>query len=99
MKKSANFNTFENTSFDTKNDDFQQKNVHFSLISAYLGFGKLAQCYSPDHSPRQARRRLRSWIGSHPTLRKSLSTLGFSQGQRTLTPAQVGLIFEALGEP
>ena len=99
MKESANFNTFENASFDSKNGDFQQKNVHFSVIPASMGYGKLAQQYSPSHSPRQARRRLRSWIGSHPTLRKSLSTLGFSLGQRTLTPAQVSLIFEALGEP
>ena len=70
-----------------------------SALSVCQSFSELARLYSPGHSDRQARRRLQSWISSHPTLPHSLSASGFSQGCRILTPAQVGLILEALGEP
>ena len=64
-----------------------------------FGRMELACLYSPYTSPRHAWRRLQDWMTSHPTLLDDLAATGYTSRQRTFTPAQVRLIFSALGEP
>ena len=71
-----------------------------AFIIKQYGRTELAQLYSPDITPEAAWRKLRSWIDYHPQLPETLRQLGYSPGrQRIFTPAQVGAIVEALGEP
>lgn len=63
------------------------------------GRTELAQLYFPDLCPQAAFRKLNQWIDFHPTLRIELRALVPSDKVRTYTPAQVQLIYHALGEP
>lgn len=63
------------------------------------GRTELAQTYFPDLCPQAAFRKLNQWIDFHPTLRGELYALVPSDKVRTYTPAQVQLIYNALGEP
>lgn len=67
-------------------------------IRAY-GFGELAQLYLPNILPSSASKRLIFWIRKNGVLNESLRKIGFQKGCRSLTPAQVKLIIEFLGEP
>lgn len=67
-------------------------------IRAY-GRTELAQRYSPNTGPHAAWQKLKLWISVHPTLMRQLQADGYTPRQRTFTPAQVGLIVDALGEP
>ena len=71
------------------------------MTNNHRSFGRmeLACRYSPCSSPRHAWRRLQDWMSSHPTLMTDLSATGYTSRQRTFTPAQVRLIYAALGEP
>ena len=55
--------------------------------------------YCPELCPQAAFRKLNQWIDLYPNLREELLALGLSPKSRTYTPAQVGLIVGALGEP
>ncbi len=70
---------------------------HFRIRS--YGRTELAQAYSPDLSPTAAWRRLDQWISRYPGLMAQLRALGYREGQRSWTPAQVDAIVGALGEP
>ena len=70
-----------------------------SFVIRTYGRTELAQLYCPDLCPRAAFRKLNRWIDLYPGLREGLSALGLSSHSRTYTPAQVGLITGALGEP
>ena len=59
------------------------------------GRTELAQLFCPQ----AAFRKLNQWIDFHPTLRSELHALVPSDKVRTYTPAQVQLIYNALGEP
>ncbi len=61
--------------------------------------GELASLYAPNIAPSSACKRLAAWILHHPTLMSDLRQTGYTDKQRTFTPKQVELIFEALGEP
>ena len=61
--------------------------------------GELAQAYNPDMEPHYALRTLRKWIETSPGLLDRLRATGFTARQKILTPLQVTLIYEALGEP
>lgn len=63
------------------------------------GRTELALLYSPFSSPRHAWRKLQDWMASHPTLLHDLFATGYTAHQRSFTPAQVQLIFAALGAP
>ncbi len=63
------------------------------------GLGELAQKYNPQLTNSAARKKLYVWINRHPTLMSDLRKTGYTDKQRTFTPKQVELIFEALGEP
>ena len=63
------------------------------------GRTELAQLYCPGLCPQAAFRKLNQRIDFHPTLRSELHALVPSDKVRTYTPAQVQLIYNALGEP
>ena len=64
-----------------------------------IGRGQLAELYNPHLSPSAARKQLAAWMARHPTLLADLAKTGYDSKQRSFTPKQVELIFEALGEP
>ncbi|WP_300701973.1 DUF4248 domain-containing protein [Bacteroides sp.] len=70
-----------------------------SFVIRTYGRTELAQIYCPDLCPQAAFRKLNHWIDLYPGLRDDLSALGLCPHTRTYTPAQVGLIVAALGEP
>ena len=63
------------------------------------GFGELAQMYFPAVSPKTASTNLNNWIKSAPALKSALCETGRRPGCKILSPAQVRLIVEVLGEP
>lgn len=60
---------------------------------------ELAGLYFPTSSPRAATTQLRRWITLNNELTDALAQTGLTKGQRLLTPRQVALIMEHLGEP
>lgn len=60
---------------------------------------ELAGLYFPASSPRVATTQLRRWINRNNDLTEALAQTGLKKGQRLLTPRQVALILEYLGEP
>ena len=63
------------------------------------GFGEVALMYNPELKKPSALKAFNVWIDRSPGLRRKLENLGFRKGMRSLTPAMVEMIFEALGEP
>ncbi len=61
--------------------------------------GLLAEAYNPTVCHARAVQILNDWIAHHPTLLSSLQALGYKKTQKLFTPAQVALVFDALGEP
>ncbi len=74
-----------------------QCNMKQPLIKFY-GKSELAMLYSPGFSPMVARKRLAYWISCYPGLRERLAASG-GKYAHFFTPAQVQMLFEALGEP
>lgn len=70
-----------------------------SFVIRTYGRTELALLYSPHLCPDAAFRKLRQWIDLYPGLRENLLLQGGSAHSRSYTPAQVGLIVAALGEP
>ena len=64
-----------------------------------LSLSELAQAYAPDLSEASARKRLREWLHFSPELMAKLQATGYRERQRVLTPKQVKIIMEHLGEP
>lgn len=63
------------------------------------GWAELAMRYNPNVQPGSAARLLRRWVNRNPRLSSSLAEAGFHDRQRVLTPKQVSLITDYLGEP
>lgn len=63
------------------------------------GWQELAILYAPDLTPESAGKRLSSWIRFNPKLTHELQESGLKKGQRVLTPLQVRIIIQYLGEP
>jgi hypothetical protein len=63
------------------------------------GKAELAQLYNPNIAPASACKMLNTWIKLQPKLVQALQEAGFSKSAKTLTPAQVKLIVDAIGEP
>jgi hypothetical protein len=63
------------------------------------GWAELAMCYNPSVLPASASRLLRRWVNRNVPLSSSLAEAGFRDRQRVLTPKQVALIIDYLGEP
>ena len=64
-----------------------------------FGYGELAQLYFPTSSKRSASVQFRRWIIHNKRLLTELTNTGYMPGVRLLTPKQVGVIVEHLGEP
>lgn len=64
-----------------------------------LSLTELALAYAPGLSEASARKRLREWLSFSPDLMKRLRAAGYRKGQRVLTPRQVKIIYDHLGEP
>ena len=60
---------------------------------------ELARIYAPELSEASARKRLREWLHFSPELMARLKAAGYRERQRVLTPKQVKIIMEHLGEP
>ena len=60
---------------------------------------EIACLYFPQSSPRCATIQLKKWMRGNTMLLQSLEDCGYVNGQRFLTPKQVGLIFQHFGEP
>ncbi len=63
------------------------------------GLAELAILYKPDVHPRTAVKVLQQWIDRFPGLRRRLKAAGWKPKLKIITPVQVRLIVEALGEP
>ena len=64
-----------------------------------MGFGELAQMYNPKVNPASASNMMRRWIQKSPSLKSELSNAGYRRFSKMLTPRQVLLIVEYLGDP
>lgn len=60
---------------------------------------ELAWQYSPEASQTTALHRLSRWIKGDSELYGKLTKAGYRDNQRLLTPQQVTIIYEYLGEP
>lgn len=60
---------------------------------------QLAALYAPCLSERGALKRLQAWIDFNPRLARALERAGFRKRQKLLTPRQVDIIYQYLGEP
>ena len=63
------------------------------------GYSELAQLYFPHITKKSASVQLRRWLILNKKLNASLEETGFVPGQKLLTPKQVQLVLEFLGEP
>lgn len=61
--------------------------------------GQLACEYNPQLEPHYALQVLNKWIARFPGLETRLREVGYTKSQKMLTPVQVGMIIDALGEP
>lgn len=67
------------------------------VIRAY-GLQELAQHYFPGNTPASASAQLKKWI-KIDKLHAKLTDTGYHSGQKLLTPRQVEIIVNHLGEP
>ena len=63
------------------------------------GLQELGQAYFPNSTPRAASAQLKKWISHDKRLLSHLVECGYYHGQKLLTPRQVRLIVEWLGDP
>ncbi len=61
--------------------------------------GELANLYLPYLPIRSALNTWNYWIQTHPTLYARLQEVGYRKKSKFLTPVQVQVIVETLGEP
>ncbi len=64
------------------------------MTARTYGHMELAQLYFPNITQKSAARKLSHWISINPTLKAAIMP-----NTRTLTPKQVQLIFDIVGEP
>jgi hypothetical protein len=62
-------------------------------------FIELAQLYFPNVTKKSASKQLKKWICLNENLSENLFKHGLGKTLRILSPAQVKLIIEILGEP
>ena len=60
---------------------------------------ELALRYYPDDTPQRASDKLREQIATSPNLLDDLMKAGYRKEQKTLTPKQIRIIYDHLGEP
>jgi len=64
-----------------------------------MGKGELAGMYMPKATVAVARAYLISWIKNNEQLKKELEEAGYTSRAKLLTPKQIEIIFNYLGEP
>ena len=60
---------------------------------------ELAHLYNPQLTIKNATQVLRRWILHNTELREALMQIGYQDRNRILTPRQVAIIIQILGEP
>ena len=60
---------------------------------------ELGQMYFPNSTSKSAASQLVRWLKYNKRLWTELTETGYYSGQRLLTPRQVSLVFQYLGEP
>ncbi len=60
---------------------------------------ELGQMYFPNSTVKSASTQVVRWIRRNRPLWDALHAAGYHKGQRLLTPRQVSLVFQYLGEP
>ncbi len=74
-------------------------NFSSAYMARTMSKSEMAGLYMPELCPRHARLVLTRWIERSPGLLDRLAATGYTKKQKLFTPAQVGLIMEAIGEP
>ena len=67
--------------------------------TGFYGVKELALCYFPNSVPASASIQLKRWIRNNTNLSLELENAGYTSGQKLLTPLQVKIIVQYLGEP
>ena len=67
-------------------------------IKSY-GYGELALLYFPNSTKKSASVQMRRWLRQNESLKKQLKDSGFRPGLKLLTPKQVKILVDFLGEP
>jgi len=67
-------------------------------LRAY-GLQELAILYFPNASPASASLQLKKWITKSTCLQSKLTEADYQSGQKILTPKQVSILTDHLGEP
>jgi hypothetical protein len=68
------------------------------VIRSY-GYCELAMLYFPNSTKKSASAQLGRWIRENEKLKSQWLELGFKPRKKLLTPSQVKLIIDFLGEP
>lgn len=68
------------------------------VIRSY-GYCELAMLYFPNSTKKSASAQLGRWIRGNENLKNQLTEMGLKPKKKILTPYQVKLIVEMLGEP
>ncbi len=76
---------------DIKDDEIVEPHVYT--------LRELGRMYFPTAMPESQSRQLKRWISINKNLVDALNKNGYQDRQRYLTPKQVSLIFEFLGDP
>jgi hypothetical protein len=63
------------------------------------GYGELAMLYFPNSTKKSASTQLGRWVRQNNILKEKLFSSGFKRGTKLLTPNQVKIIIELIGEP
>jgi hypothetical protein len=79
----------------TENKDGPEK----AFVIRSYGYGELALLYFPNSTKKSATTQLRRWIRRNGELQRTLNQMGFTERQRILTPRQVEVVVQFVGEP
>lgn len=78
---------------------YREENGERKFIIRSYGKSEFASFYMPGICPKSAGEAMRKWIAKYPGLAEALAATGLDTKDRKYTPAQVGLIVGAIGEP
>jgi len=70
-----------------------------AFVLRSYGYGELALLYFTFSTKKSATTQLRRWIRRNEELLRTLNHLGFAERQRILTPRQVEVVVQFVGEP